>query len=281
MIADGKTSIPSVAVEMIRHAVPDFAARRILMVGAGEMAQLTSQYLHKFEASNLIVATRTLANGKALADACRGTAVPYAELDQQLVLADIVVTATACPTAILTVDRIRRCMSQRDGRPMLLVDLAVPRNIEHEVSQLAGVRLYDVDTLGRIAAENERQRLSQLEACERIIDEEVGAFEKWAAESKVRPLIERMYQDVRALAEIEVRSLLRRCPDLNERQRDAVNQLVDRLVGKLMHPCVSAARQGSATTLADAFRATRISFSPDRPQTQEAAAEADEALCPA
>ena len=90
------------------------------------------------------------------------------------------------------------------------------------------------------------------------------AFEKWMAESKVRPLIEQMYQDVRALAEIELRGLFRRCPELSEKQREAVEQLADRLVGKLMHPCVCTVRQqkmtNSAAILAEAFRATRMSF---------------------
>jgi glutamyl-tRNA reductase len=121
-----------------------------------------------------------------------------------------------------------------------------------------------VDALGRAVTTNELGRRGQVAVCEKIVEEEVGAFADWLAESKVRPLIERMFEDVRALAAIEVRSFFRRCPDLSETQRDAVRQLADRLVGKLMHPCVATVRRessfDSAAALADAFRDTRLSF---------------------
>jgi len=263
-IADGKTSIPSVAVDVIGREMPDFSHRRILIIGAGEMAQLTAQYLAEANAQHFAVTTRTLSNAKALAEVCHGEAVPFAGLDDQLAKADIAITATSCPAAIITSERIIACQERRGHRALLLIDLAVPRNVGADVAKIGGVSLYDVDALGRIVSGNCRQRESQVEACQRIVDEEVAAFEGWLAESRVRPLIEQMYQDVRALAEIEVRGLFRRCPELSERQREAVEQLADRLVSKLMHPCVSAVRRpsftDSAATLAEAFRATRLSF---------------------
>jgi glutamyl-tRNA reductase len=263
-VGEGKVSIPSVAVEMVRQAVPDFASKRILMVGAGEMAQLTAQYLRDADAREFVVTTRTLTNARALAEACNGEAVPFAELDEQLVRADIVVTATACPSAILTVQRVRRAQERRNGRTLFLLDLAVPRNIEAEVGQLGGVRLHDVDGLGRIVDDNQRQRQREVEACEQIIEDEVDALEHWLAQSRIRPLIEQMYEDVRELAAIEVRATFRRCPDLSEAQKEAVEQLADRLVAKLMHPCVSTVRREalseSATHLAAAFHSTRMDF---------------------
>jgi glutamyl-tRNA reductase len=264
-LGDGKTSIPSVAVEVIARELPDFAGRRILIVGAGEMAQLTAQYLRQAEARRFVVTTRTLKNAASLAEACGGEAAPFSQLDAELERAEIVITATNCPAPILTVERITRCQQARSLKPVLLIDLAVPRNIEADVASVPGVVLHDVDALGRIVAENWRQRQAQAEVSEKIIAEEVEAFDKWIAESRVRPLIEQMFADVRALAEIELRSLFRRCPDLTDKQKDAVEQLADRLVAKLMHPCVSTMRQesmaSSAATLAEAFRAVRLSFS--------------------
>lgn len=263
-ICDGKTSLPSVAVEVIRNAMADFQEKRILIVGAGEMAQLTAEYLREAEARDFVVATRTLANGRALASSCQGRAVPFHELDAQLAEADIVVTATSCPMPILTVPRVIKALSGRASCRLLLVDLAVPRNIEAECGEIAGVKLHDVDSLGQIVAENARARQAAVEQCERIIEEEVEVFEKWLKESKVRPLIEQMFEDVRALAQMELRSTLSRCPDLSDKQRDAVTQLAERIVGKLMHPCVTSLRQaatgGSALALVEAFRATRMSF---------------------
>lgn len=263
-ISDGKTSIPSVAVDCIRGADGDFARRRILIVGAGEMARLTAEYLREASATQFIVTTRTLANAKALAGACNGTAVAFAELDEQLALADIVVTATNSPIPILTLDRARKMQESRGSRPVLLVDLSVPRNVEPEAGALPGVRLFDVDALGGIVAEARLQRTRQLETCEHIIEEEVQAFCRWLQESKARPLIEQMVEDVRALAAIEVRGFLRRCPDLTQAQQQAVEQLADRIVNKLMHPCVCTVRQHSTSdsvaALAEAFHGTRLNF---------------------
>jgi glutamyl-tRNA reductase len=262
-IADGKTSMPSVAVDCVRETLPDFASRRILIVGAGEMARLTAEYLREANATDFVVTTRTLINAKALAEICHGTAVPFSELDEQIACADVVITATNSPVALLTRQRVRAARKACDPKPLALVDLSVPRNIDPDVRDLPGVQLYDVDALGKILEDNQRQRLAQLESCEQIVEEEVAAFEKWAAESKVRPLIEQMYQDVRALAEIEVRSFMHRCPDLTESQKEAVSQLADRLVGKLMHPCVCAVRQQNrfdGSVLAEAFHGVRIGF---------------------
>ena len=246
-IADGKLSVPSVAVDIIRKHLPDYRDKRILIVGAGEMAQLAVQYLTKAEATNFAIVTRTHANGQALADVCKGEAFPFTDLDAQLARADVVITATACPMPFLNVTRIQSAQVARGARPLLLIDLAVPRNIEPAAAQLESVSLFDVDALGGLAERNHADRAAQVKLCEQIIDEEVRAFQKWVAESRVGPLIERMYRDVREVAEIEVRAFLRQCRDLRPEQQQQVNALVDRLVNKLMHPCVTTVRQQSAS----------------------------------
>lgn len=263
-IGDGKLSVSSVAVDIVREVCPDPSSATVLMVGAGEMAQYACEYLAEASVKRLLIATRTLTNAKTLADTCGGTAVPYAELDQHLLEADIVITATSCPTAILTVERINAAMARRHNRRLLLVDLAVPRNIEPAVGLIHGVSLYDIDALGEVVANNQKSRLAAVEACERVIDEEVEAFEQWINESRVRPIIDQMFRDVRELANIEVRRLFNKCSDLTEQQRGQVSELVDRLVGKFLHPCVATIRQGAAemssATLAEAFHSMRLSF---------------------
>src|SRR5205814_6805901 len=131
--------------------------------------------------------------------------------------------------------------------------------VEPEVGKLNHVYIYDVDALGRIVAENQQQRTAQLEHCETILDEEVDAFVQWLDQTKLNPMIEQMYRDARDVSEIELQRLLRRCPEFTEEQREAVEQLVDRLVGKFMHPCVTVMRRqhraDSGTFLAHAFRA--------------------------
>ena len=258
-IGSGKLSVPSVAVDVAQQIFSDFSNKQTLVIGAGEIAQLVCKYLRQANAERFVVTTRTHANAKILADACRGVAVPFDQLDEQLDEADIVITAVSCPKPILTVDRLRQAQRRRGQRPMFVIDLAVPRNVEPAAAKLQQVFVYDIDGLGRIVEDHQQQRLQQLEACEKILDSEIEAFEQWLAESKVKPLIAQMYQDAHNLSEAELERLFHRCPDLTDQQRDAVAQLAERLIGKFLHPCVFTVRQHSLTrpsaTLVKAFRA--------------------------
>ncbi len=260
-IGEGKLSVPSVAVDVARRIFADFTNKQTLVVGAGEMAQLACQYLREADASRFVVTTRTLANAKALADACQGQAVAFDQLDEQLVAADIVITATACPMPFISADRIREAQKKRRGRLLFMIDLAVPRNVAADVSGIEGVYVYDIDSLGRIVAENQEQRRGQLETCEKILDEEVGAFEDWLSKTKVNPYIKQMYEDAFEVRDAELARLMRRCGELSEEQKRQITQAFDRLVGKFMHPCVATVRahrlSGASATLAGAFRATR------------------------
>jgi glutamyl-tRNA reductase len=245
-ISEGKVSVSSVAVYIARRIFEDFANKQTLVVGAGETAQLVCQYLREANARKFVVTTRTLANAKILADACLGEAVPFDQLDEQFVQADIVITASACPVPFVTAERIRAAQKRRQGRLMFIIDLAVPRNVEPEVAAVPQVYLYDIDALGRIVQENQQQRTLQLQACEQILDDEVAAFEQWLDQAKLNPLIEQMFRDAQDLCDAELQRLFRRCPELSDEQRRAVMQLVERLAGKFMHPCVSSLRRQSA-----------------------------------
>jgi glutamyl-tRNA reductase len=247
-IGEGKVSISSVAVDVARGIFDDFSTKRTLVIGAGEMAQLVCQYLRDANAREFVVTTRTLANARALADACQGEAVPFDQLDEQLVRADIVITASACPMPFVTAERIRAAQVKRGGRWMFLIDLAVPRNVAADVASVPQVYVYDIDALGRIVQENQRQRTAQIEHCEHILDLEVAAFEHWLDQAKLNPLIEQMFHDAHQLCESEVQRLFRKCPDLSDEQRHAVAQLAQRLAGKFMHPCVSSLRRHTAVT---------------------------------
>jgi glutamyl-tRNA reductase len=245
-IGAGKLSVPSVAVDVARRIFDDFSNKHVLVVGAGEMAQLVCQYLRDADVRSFTIATRSLTNAKALADACDGVAVPYDQLDEQLIHADIVITATACPQPILTVDRIKAAQQHRRGRLLFLVDLAVPRNIDKGVGLLNQVYVIDIDELGRTVAENQKLRNGQTELCERILDEEVAEFEEWLKSTKLNPLIERIFQDARDLREAEFQRLLNKCPDLTDEQRKAVEQAMERLTGKFVHPAVCTLRRHGA-----------------------------------
>jgi glutamyl-tRNA reductase len=238
-----KVSIPSVAVDVARNVFDEFADKRVLVIGAGDMAQLVCQYLKKADARHFTVTGRTLANARTLAEACEGRAVPFSELDEELAHADIVIAATSCPKPIITTERVRLAQKRRRGRPMFMIDLAVPRNVEAEVERFGQVYVYDVDTLGRIVAENQQQRSQAIGRCERILDEELDAFEQWLSESRARPLIGQLYSDARELGELELARLFASRTDLTPAQQQAVREFSERLVNKLMHPCTCVLRE--------------------------------------
>lgn len=255
-VGQRKVSIPSVAVDVARSIFSDFADKHVLVVGAGEMAQLVCRHLRQADARNFTVTSRTLNNARVLAEACDGSAVPYDQLDEQLANADIVVTATRCPRPIITAERITAIQKRRRRRPMFLIDLAVPRNIEAGVSELGSVYLYDIDELGRIVAENHQHRLNQVSRCERILDEEIDRFEQWLAESRARPLIQQLYQDAQAVHDRELEDLFAACLGLTDEQRAAILQATQRLVNKFMHPCVSTLRRHSGSGVSETLAKT-------------------------
>ncbi len=242
-----KVSIPSVAVEFARGIFSDFTDKQTLVVGAGEMAQLLCQHLQAIDARKFVVTSRTLHNARVLAEACDGRAVSYDQLDEQLVNADIVISAVRCPKAILTRERVRRAQQKRRGRPLYMIDLAVPRNIEPEVAELRQVYVQDIDQLGCAVEANQSARLQEVEQCEQILDEQVEGFLNWLAESQCGPMISQMYGDAKLLRDREVRLLFNACQGLTADQKREIERMTDRLLAKLMHPCVSTAKQHSAT----------------------------------
>lgn len=257
-LGDGKVSIPSVAVDVAKRIFEDFSDKRTLVIGAGDMAQLVCQYLREVNARQFTVMSRTLGNARVLAEACGGSAAPFSDIEDHLVQADIVITATSCPKPIITRARLEAIQKLRGGRPIFLIDLAVPRNVEPAASEVGTAYVYDVDTLGQMVADTQSRRAGQLVSCEAILDQEIGAFEQWMALSRMGPLISQMYRDANDVRDAELYRLFRRCPGLSEEQKQHIAQAIERLTGKLVHPCVATLRQHSpmevATAIAEAFR---------------------------
>lgn len=245
-IGERKVSIPSVAVDFAQHIFENFARMKVLVVGAGEMAQLVCKHLQALDVQQFIVTSRTLGNARALADACGTIAVPYDQLDEHLGQADIVIAAVRCPKAVLTADRVRQVKHVRRNRPLYIIDLALPRNVEPDVARLPNVYVQDIDQLGRVVAENEQARLDEIDTCEAILDEELEQFVRWVVESRTAPTIAQMYQDAAKLRDQEMERMFRSCPQLSEEERDAVAQMADRLIKKCMHPCTTVLRRDGA-----------------------------------
>jgi glutamyl-tRNA reductase len=199
--------------------------------------------------------SHSLANARVLAEACHATAAPFDQFDAQLAIADVVVSATACAQPILTVERLRHIQARRASRPMIILDLAVPRNVAPEVAQIEGIRLYDIDAIGRIITSNHHHRAAAAEQCETILDEEVTAFSQWLGDARISPLIAQMFQCAHSVRDAELDRMLRKCPELTAQQREATEQLVNRLVGKFLHPYVVGLRNSPEPMISQVARA--------------------------
>jgi glutamyl-tRNA reductase len=234
-ISEKNVSIPSVAVELARHTLGDLSDRRVLVVGAGETAELVAQALVRRGVATVFVANRHYDRAIGLAQRFEGNAVRFEELPDQLERADIVVSATNSPHHIIERDDLEQVMRTREGRPLLLVDIAVPRDIEPACREVAGVSLHDIDDVQQIAERNASGREAEARRAERILDAEQDRFERWLASLEVVPTITAL----RERADEVVRRVLAendgRWEQLSEADRERLTVMAKAIASRLLH----------------------------------------------
>ncbi|MBS1880824.1 MAG: glutamyl-tRNA reductase [Actinobacteria bacterium] len=234
-VSEKGVSIPSVAVELARRALGDLEQRRVLVVGAGETAELVAKALVARGVRTVFVANRHYDRAIGLAQRFDGVAVRFDELPGQLEAADIVVSATNSPHHIIEREGLGQVMAARDGRPLIAIDIAVPRDIEPECRTIAGVSVYDIDDVQAIVERNTSGREAEARGAERIIEAELDRFQRWLASLEVVPTIaalrERGEEVVRrVLAENE-----NRWEDLGEADRERVELMARAVASRLLH----------------------------------------------
>ncbi len=234
-ISEKGVSIPSVAVELARRALGDLSDRRVLVVGAGETAELVARALVARGVHSVFVANRHYDRAIGLAQRFDGYAVRFEELPEQLATADIVVTATNSPHHIIERDDLAQVMETRHERPLLAIDIAVPRDIEPACREIAGVSVHDIDDVQQIVERNASGREAEAVRAERIIEVELDRFERWLAALEVVPTIaalrERGDEVVRrVLAENEGR-----WEGLDEADRERLEAMAKSIASRLLH----------------------------------------------
>jgi glutamyl-tRNA reductase len=234
-IGEKGLSIPSVAVELARRTLGDLAERRVLVVGAGETAELVARALVARGVATVFVANRHYDRAIGLAQHFDGEAVRFEELPAQLEEADIVLTATNSPHHIIERDGLAQVMAIREGRPLLLVDIAVPRDIEPACREIGGVSLHDIDDVQQIAERNASGRQAEARRAEPIIAAELDRFERWHASLEVVPTVSAMRErgdEVvrRVLAENEGR-----WESLSEADRERLAAMAKAIASRLLH----------------------------------------------
>jgi len=234
-IGEKGVSIPSVAVELARRALGDLSDRRVLVVGAGETAELVARALVTRGARTVFVANRHYDRAIGLAQRFEGTAVRFDDLPEQMEQADIVVSATNSPHHVVERDGLEQVMEARRGRPLLAIDLAVPRDIEPACREIGGVTVHDIDDVQQIVERNASGRESEARRAERIIEAELDRFERWLGSLAVVPTIAALRgrgEEVvrRAMAENESR-----WEELSAADRERLGAMAKAIVSRLLH----------------------------------------------
>ena len=230
----GAVSVSYAAVALAKKILGTLEGRDVLILGAGEMAELTAVHLRDQAARRVTVTSRTLATAAALADRLGGRAVAWDQMPQALREADVVVCATGASEPVLTRRAVEAAMRSRRGRPLFLVDIAVPRDVDADAGAVDQVFLYNIDDLQAIVAESLAKRAGELAHAERIVAEELDRFAAWMQSRKVVPTVVALRQRFDAIRQAELRRLEPRLAALPPDARARVDEITHLIVEKLL-----------------------------------------------
>jgi glutamyl-tRNA reductase len=234
-IGERGVSIPSVAVELARRTLGDLAERRVLVIGAGETAELVARALVARGVATVFVANRHHDRAIGLAQRFGGAAVRLEELPEQLGSADIVVSATNSPHHIVERDELEEVMAGRDERPLLLIDIAVPRDIEPECREISGVTLHDIDDFQQIVERNASGREAEARRAEPILDAEQDRFERWLASLEVVPTVASLRERADEVVERILAENEGRWESLSDADRERLALMARAVASRLLH----------------------------------------------
>jgi glutamyl-tRNA reductase len=234
-IGDSAVSISYAAIELGRKIFGTLEGKQVLLIGAGEMAELAVEHLIRQRSGNIYVANRTFERGVALAEAYKGTAIRFEEIPDHLNKADIIISSTGAAGYVLEKKDIKAVMRGRRNRPIFFIDIAVPRDIDPKINTLDNTYVYDIDDLQGVIDDNIEERQREAVKAERIIEEAVIQFRHWFESLKVVPTIKALREKVRSMAVEEVKKTMQQLPHLSKDDQKAIERLIDATVNKILH----------------------------------------------
>lgn len=238
-------SVSYAAVQLARKVLGELHDKQVVVIGAGHMAGLAARHFGAQEPKSLLIFNRTLERAQALAAEVGGDARPLDEdgIAQALAHADVVLTAIGRGRYVVTKEMVAGAVMSRRGRPLVILDIAVPRDVDPEVSCSTSVYLYDVDDLEGVVAANLEERARQEAAVEAMIEEGVRAFSQWLAEQEVVPVIAALHQRGEAIEREVMASLLRKLPHLSERDQKVIHKHMMSIVHQLLREPVKNVKE--------------------------------------
>jgi len=242
-ISRGAVSVSSAAVDLARTTFGDLRGRKVLVIGAGKMSAQTLRHLVDSGVQTVVVANRTYQRAVELAGAHGGEAVTFDDFPRELETADIIVSSSAAPHPIITVEKLRPRLVARRGRPLFIVDIAVPRDVEPAVADLENVYLFDIDDLQQVAGRYRHERAKEADEVARMVDTETRRFMAWLGSRGVAPLVQELRGRVDALRDAELGRWLRKLPRLDADERETVRQMMRAFANKLLHAPLTELRE--------------------------------------
>jgi len=242
-ISDAAVSVSYAAVELAKKIFHDLKGRQVLLIGAGEMAELAARHLLRQGVGSIRVANRTFHRAVQVAELFQGSPVSYEEISGQLLEVDIVVSSTASPEYVVTREQVKGSLRKRRNRPLFFIDIAVPRDVEPRVNDLDNVYVYDIDDLKGVIQINMAQRQQEAVKAERIVEEEVIKFEKWLNTLEVVPTIISLKEKAESVRQAELKKSLTSLTALNSTQLEMLEKLTLSITEKIINDPILVLKQ--------------------------------------
>jgi glutamyl-tRNA reductase len=244
-LGSAAVSVSYAAVELAKKIFGGLQGKTVFVLGAGKMSELAAKHLLSSGASDILVSNRTYERAVELAAAFHGKAVPFEQLFEHLSQADIVISSTGSPTAIINKSQVEKLLSARKNQPMFFVDIAVPRDVDPAVNELDNVFVYDIDDLGHVVEANKKQREREAVWAEEIIQVEVQKTLKRLASRDVVPTIVALEDRLNHIRASEMERYQGRMATMTPEQRQAVDALTRGIMNKILHGPITELKSGA------------------------------------
>jgi glutamyl-tRNA reductase len=234
-IGDHAVSISYAAIELGRKIFGQLDDKKVLLIGAGEMAELAVEHLIRHRVAEVMIANRTFERGVALAKKFKGKAIRFEEIPSNLEIIDIIISSTGSPEYVITRDHVKKVMRRRRSRPLFFIDIAVPRDIDPDINRMSNTYVYDIDDLKSVIEENINDRKKEALKGERIVDEAVIRFQEWYDSLEVVPTIVALRNRLDTMAQAEIEKTMQTLKHLNDNDRQALKVMVNAFINKILH----------------------------------------------
>lgn len=234
-IGASAVSISYAAVELARKIFGQLDNKSVMLIGAGEMAELAAEHLVGQGVANVVVANRTLERAVNLARRFNGKAVSLDELIEQLEYVDIIISSTGATGTILGKEDVKPVMRERRNRPLFFIDIAVPRDLDQDINELDNVYLYDIDDLNNVVEMNKAGRDKEAKKAERIVAEETMKFSQWLENMELNPTIVSLRRMADEIIKVELEKTLGRFRDMSPKDQKSIEKMASAIVAKMLH----------------------------------------------